>query len=356
MSKLYLFKGSLPDSFFRQTADYIASVQRSDGAIPWFKGGHADPWNHTEAAMGLSITGKYKEAERAYDWLKDTQLENGAWWNSYKDDSTEEKLRTESNFVAYVAAGVWHHYLISQKEAFLRKMWPVVESAIDFVISLQTEHGDISWAVDEDYGIRNDALVTGCSSIYKSLECAINIAAALDKKRPQWIISRNKLGYTIRNHPERFDRTWESKVRYSMDWFYPVLAGVYTGNAARSRISSKWDTFVKNELGCLCVSDEPWVTVAESCELTMALIGAGNHKKAAQLFSWLHNFREKDGSYWTGYVYTKDELWPEEKPTWTAGAVLLAADALANATPASQLFTKVSIVDANENKKDIHYA
>ena len=32
----------------------IAEVQRPDGMIPWFEGGHCDPWNHVESAMALS--------------------------------------------------------------------------------------------------------------------------------------------------------------------------------------------------------------------------------------------------------------------------------------------------------------
>jgi len=356
MSKLFFLKGAFPNEYFTGTADYISSVQEPDGSIPWFKGGYTDPWDHVESAMGLSICGKYREAEKAYDWLKENQLDNGSWWNAYKDGQVEDNSRTESNFVAYIATGVWHHFPITQNFSFLKRLWPVVDAAIEFVISLQTKHGEISWAVDGDDNVREDALITGCSSIYKSLECAINQAAVLNKKRPHWTLARNRLGHTLRNHPERFDRTWESKSRYSMDWFYPVLTGVITGPAARSRLNAKWEIFVKEDLGCCCVSDEPWVTIAESCELTMALLAAGDHKKAARLFSWVHNFREKDGSYWTGYVYTKDELWPVEKPTWTAGAVLLAADALANVTPASQLFTKVSLVDAGENFKSISYA
>lgn len=31
----------------------ILGVQRPDGAIPWFRGHHLDPWDHTEAAMAL---------------------------------------------------------------------------------------------------------------------------------------------------------------------------------------------------------------------------------------------------------------------------------------------------------------
>ena len=79
--------------------------------------------------------------------------------------------------------------------------------------------------------------------------------------------------------------------------------------------------------------------MAESCELVMALLSAGEYQKAVQLFSWLHQFRDSDGSYWTGYVHRDDALWPLEKPTWTAGAVLLAADALHRITPAAELFT-----------------
>ena len=356
MSKLYFVKDFFPGEFFMKTADYIESVQEADGSIPWFKGGYTDPWDHVEAAMGLSICGKIREAERAYNWLSETQLDNGGWWNAYKNGVVEDSTRIESNFVAYVATGVRHHYLITGDRLFLKKMWPVVEKAIEFVLNLQTEYGEIGWAVDSEKGVRDDALITGCSSIYKSLECAINIATVLEIKKPSWISSRTRLGNTLRNHPERFDRTWESKSRYSMDWFYPVLTGVTTGPAARSRIAAKWGTFVVENMGCLCVSDEPWVTVAESCELTMALIGAGHFKKASQLFNCLHDYRENDGSYWTGYVYSKDELWPVEKPTWTAGAILLAADALTNATPASQLFTSVSLINVAENDKTVHYA
>ena len=140
----------------------------------------------------------------------------------------------------------------------------MVDKAIGFVLALQTEHGDIHWAVDGDGVPKCDALVTGCSSIYKSLECAHNIAYTLGEERPHWLDARENLGNALRHKPERFDRTWESKARYSMDWFYPVLTGVLSGKEARARISARWDEFIENKLGCRCVSDEPWVTVAES--------------------------------------------------------------------------------------------
>ena len=134
-----------------------------------------------------------------------------------------------------------------------------------------------------------------------------------------------------------------------MDWFYPVLTGVIKGRQAQQHLNARWDEFVVAEQGCHCVNDEPWVTVAESCELVMSLLAAGQYPQAVELFSWLHQFRHEDGSYWTGYVYRDEALWPLEKPTWTAGAVMLAADALSNHTNAAHLFREESTVSASSD-------
>jgi hypothetical protein len=216
-----------------------------------------------------------------------------------------------------------------------------------FVLALQSAHGDIDWAVGEDNQPRKDALVTGCSSIYKSLECAHNIALTLGQERPDLLAARTRLGEALRHRPERFDRTWESKSRYSMDWFYPVLTGVITGAAARERLASRWSEFVEDGMGCRCVVEEPWVTVAESCELVMALLAAGDRARAVELYSWLHQWRSDEGDYWTGYQFAQDLLWPDERPTWTAGAVLLAADALTQHTAAANLFTRVELLGSD---------
>ena len=346
MSGVCISKGLFPKEFFRSTVDCIAAVQQEDGCIPWFEGGHADPWDHVEAAMGLSIGGRWAEAERAYDWLRNEQLSDGSWWAAYKNGEIDNRERRETNFVAYVATGVWHHYLISQNKAFLQRNWCMVQAAIEFVLRQQTEHGDINWAVNTDGESMQDALITGCSSIYKSLECAHNIAATLGDLRPQWLEARSRLGEALRNKPERFDRTWESKARYSMDWFYPVLTGALSPAQGKARLQQRWNEFVEADMGCRCVSDEPWVTVAESCELTMALLAAGDHARAVTVYSWLHQWRLPSGEYWTGYQFKLDLMWPDEKPTWTSGAILLAADALAEYTPAHGLFNRVTLLDA----------
>ena len=61
------------------------------------------------------------------------------------------------------------------------------------------------------------------------------------------------------------------KSRFSMDWYYPVLCGAVTGGEARRRIDKFWDKFVVPDWGVRCVSDRPWVTMAETSELVLTL-------------------------------------------------------------------------------------
>jgi len=238
---------------------------------------------------------------------------------------------------------VWHHFLITQDTGFLARCFPVVSKAINFVLRYQSPDGEIDWAVDPSGAPLGDALLTGCSSIYKSLECAILIADQLDAPAAEWRAARSSLGDAVRHRPERFDRTWESKSRYAMDWFYPILGGLVVGEQAKDRLVQRWTEFVEPGIGCRCENHQPWATVAESCELTLALLAAGEREQAAELFSWLTQWRDVDGAWWTGYQFAERVLWPKEKPTWTAGAVLLAVDALTHHTAASRLFLSSAV-------------
>jgi hypothetical protein len=66
-----------------------------------------------------------------------------------------------------------------------------------------------------------------------------------------------------------------------MDWYYPVLSVPCPGEAARDRLESRWDEFVLDGVGVRCVSDQPWVTAAETAECVMALDAIGMRDNAA---------------------------------------------------------------------------
>ena len=91
--------------------------------------------------------------------------------------------------------------------------------------------------------------------------------------------------------------------------------------------------------GVRCVSDKPWVTIAETSELILALAGMGNLEQARIVFNWICDRRYDDGSYWCGFTCPDLIIWPEDKIAWTNAAALIAADAIYRLTPASVLFS-----------------
>jgi len=148
---------ALPNSL-HSTAEFIRRTQLSNGAIPWFAGGIIDPWDHVEAAMGLAVAGCYRDAANAYTWLAQQQRPDGAWFAAYNEHGIADDTRAETNFVAYVATGVWHLVLIDNNRSFAESMWPTVQAAIDFVLQLQAPTGEIYWALDSSKGVSHDAL------------------------------------------------------------------------------------------------------------------------------------------------------------------------------------------------------
>jgi hypothetical protein len=330
-----------------ETAASIAALQLPCGMIPWYSGGHCDPWNHVETAMALATAGRVTEAEQAYEWLLHMQRSDGSWFNYYVESPdgegdvpgspaiAVEDAKLDTNVCAYVATGVWHHWLLTQDRGFVEHLWPTVRRAIDWVLAMQTERGEIVWAREVDSRPWTYALLTGSSSIHHALDCGLRLAEVVDVVRPRWELARAALGRTIRTRPEVF----EPKERWAMDWYYPVLCGVLFGATAERRLASAWGAFVMPGLGVRCVSDEPWVTAAETAECAMAHAVAGDKATAIELLDWTRAHRHDDGSYWTGLVYPEAVHFPAgERTAYTGAAVILAADAISATTAASGIF------------------
>ena len=315
------------------TAATIVAVQRPDGSIPWFEGGHLDPWDHVQAAMGLAVAGRLEEAEAAYAWSRSSQRPDGTWGTRYVGDLLED-ASADANFTAYVATGVLHHWRVTGDRGFVERMWPTVRAALDAVLALQDDAGPVRWSRDADGHVAAEALVTGNASIHLSLRCGLALADVVDDPRPSWLDAAVRLRHALDQHPDLF----ADKARFSMDWYYPVLGGALPSEVALQRLDDRWDDFVVPGLGTRCVDDSPWVTGGETCELVLALDAVGRHDDAVRMLGDVQHLRRDDATYWTGFVYPDETFWPVEQTTWTAGTVLLAADALSRTTPASGLF------------------
>jgi len=217
-----------------------------------------------------------------------------------------------------------------------RFSWSLERQGCHFALSHQGEAGQIAWRGDDP---DDGALLTGSSSIHTSIRCAVVLAEHLGHERPDWELSLGSLAIAVAHRPDVF----LDKGRWAMDWYYPILGGVLRGHSAHARIAGGWDTFVVEGRGARCVSDRPWVTAAETCELVMALDAIGAHNEARQLFAWVQFLRADGGGYWTGAnfdggAFDRDgQLFPVEQPTWNSAAVVLAAHALAGRSPTAGL-------------------
>jgi hypothetical protein len=318
------------------TGETIAAAQQRDGAIGW-PDGHIDAWNHVECAMALSACGLRGPARRAYGWLAATQRPDGSW-PVQTADGTRADRAAESNHAVYPAVGVWHEFLVTGDDAFIARMWPLVRAGVQFALGLQREGGEIVWRRLRDGRPDAFALLAGCSSMYQGLRCAIALADHLGTSEPDWDLAAAQLGHAVACHEQAF----ADKSRYSMDWYYPVLGGPLRGAGAVQRLAAGWDTFVVPGLGIRCVSDEPWVTGAETCELALALDAVGDQARALDLLEQIQHLRDRSGAYWTGWQFVNQAHFPAEQSAWTAATVVLAADALSGATGGAALFADVT--------------
>nr|WP_208383580.1 prenyltransferase [Modestobacter marinus] len=332
--------GVLTGDQLRRTVAAIAAEQSADGALPWSRGGQLDAWDSVEAAMALDVGGEHGRALAAYDWLAGQQRADGSWAAEYRDGAVVSPA-VESNHAGYLAVGVWHSWLCTGDAGMVDRLWPTVRRALDLVTRMQLATGAISWALRPDGTPDDTALLTGNASLFQALRTGIALADLVGAAVPDWELAATGLGRALRTRPGAFaDRS-----RYSMDWYYPVLAGALTGAAAEEQLSAGWDTFVVPGLGVRCVADRPWVTGAETCELALALAAAGRPDDATEQLAAMQHLRAEDGSYWTGLVYADDARWPVERTTWTAAAVVLAADAVAGTGPAAALFADPAALD-----------
>ena len=258
------------------TASSIAEVQLHDGMIPWFEGGHCDPWNHVESAMALSVGGLHKEAALAYQWLADSAASRRVVVQLLHGDRGCEGSSPRHQRVRLCRHRCLAPFRVTGDVSVLAAMWPVLDKALEFVLRFQREDG-------ADLVVRRSRRPSG------ALPAAHRVVVDLPRaalwcglrrrrwgdERPDWELAAGRLAHTIAHAPEVF----EPKHEFAMDWYYPVLSGALSGEAAAARIDAWWDTFVMDGRGVRCVSTGPWVTAAETAECALALDAVGRRRR-----------------------------------------------------------------------------
>ena len=333
-------KQILKKSFFENIAKFIKSIQLKSGAIPSNDDGSHDPWDHIESIMGLNFANEYESSKLAFNWLIKNQNQDGSWFSKYMDDIPIEKNKP-THFAPYISVAALHFYKIFSDKEYLEYLWPSIESAINFSIKLQIQNGTIPWSVDKNQKIEEDFLLTGSSSILKSIECGIAISKIIKstKNLEDWNNSYELLSKAIKNPSGKFDLLKDRK-RFSMDWYYPILSGCLNDNQKFFYVDKVFKDFYIKEMGIKCVIEEPWVTVAETCEFIICLMISGREEDAKKLLKDVINISDINGVPYMGWQYEENIFWPLERPSWTSAALIIAADSVMGLSKGKDLFLK----------------
>ena len=331
-------KDFLRKEIFKINGAYIKSIQYKSGAIPSNEDGTHDPWDHIESIMGLNIYKDIEASKSAFNWLTHHQNSDGSWYAKYyKTDAIEKNKPT--HFSPYIAVAALHFFRIFKDINFLQSIWSSIELAVNFSVELQQDNGTIPWSIDNNSRIENDYLLTGCSSILKSIECGIALSKILNETEniEKWKKAHLLLSNAIQDPDGKFDLIKDRK-RFSMDWYYPILSGCLKQDEKSHYINKIFKDFYLDGIGIKCVIEEPWVTVAETSEFILALMCAGYDDEAKRLLFDVLNISDEEGIPFMGWQYEQNIFWPEEKPSWTAAALMLSADCVFDYSDASDLF------------------
>jgi len=296
---------------FEPSKNWIISNQSSNGAIFWDEKGKCDPWDHCECLIALAIYEEWEHFWKGVNWFFDNLNKDGLIYAEFQDEEPS-KLHFESHHAPYIIIPLTQASLIDQEQDYkkiltneqLLKLENIFEALNDF----KDEDGYFYWAKDSN-GYSDNSLITASMSIFLSL-------AAKDKSFPK---------FNIDIWQEKFNRDGVDRSRFSMDFYYPFLAGIKNNKKEFLVLLNNY--YVKG-LGVKCVAEEPWVTIAESCECVISALIHDNDNIAKKIFRDIQQFQNKDGIFPTGYQYDMEILWPEENSTWTNAAVIIAAHAL----------------------------
>ena len=232
--------------------------------------------------MALDVGGRFAEAERAYEWLRGMQHSDGSWHAYYQGDAVKEHDARHQRHVLRRQRRVAPLPARTGDTGFLERAVPG-RRARDRLRARQP-------APDrrDRMGRRPDACRGQGRAAHRLVEHLL-VVALRDRRGRATRTRASRLGALTRIARHRDRAPPRALPRQGTLGDGLVLPDprrcAARATPPRRASPSKWDTFVVPGRGVRCVSDQPWITAAETCELVMALDAIGLHDRAHELFA-----------------------------------------------------------------------
>ena len=318
--------------------NWIVQNQLLDGSIPWDEKGKCDAWDHSECLISLAIYKEWEAFDKGVDWFFSNLNSQGLIYSEFNNQQPT-LLNYQSHHAPYIALPLLQRYLIDKNLDHLNKYLPQLNTIFSSLLDFMDTDGMYYWSKD-DNGYADNSLITASMSIAISVQAYTSIIEILDLANEKSDYDTDLKSKSLKDLKtlldksfwsnseiqwDKFDRDGVDRSRFSMDFYYPYLAGIKNN---KSEFLKSLESFYVKGLGVKCVKEEPWVTVAESCECVIAALAHENIQIAEDIFNDIQQFQDSEGIFPTGYQYDLKIFWPEEKSTWTNAAVIIAAHAL----------------------------
>ncbi len=312
---------------FQPMINWIEKNQSSSGMIYWDEKKNFDAWDHFECLTALAILGRKDSFLKGLNWFLDNLSKDNQIFSSYKGKKITQNYY-ELHHAIYFSVPLLQGFYIFEEIELLKKNFDPLKKIVEKTINSRDNYGFFYWA-EKDGEFQDNSLISATSSIYLSLKASIEIYKFLkkDTKLLEDIIKSIEQQFT--GDMSRFNRDGVDRSRFSMDAYYPYLAGINLDN--QTLLDSLSDFYVPG-MGIKCVKEEPWVTFAESSEAIISLIRVGEIEFAKKIMSEIENFKNKEGIFPTGYQFSEKIFWPDERSTWTNAAYIIAKDCLYDLT------------------------
>ena len=312
---------------FQPMINWIEKNQSSSGMIYWDEKKNFDAWDHFECLTALAILGRKDSFLKGLNWFLDNLSKDNQIFSSYKGKKITQNYY-ELHHAIYFSVPLLQGFYIFEEIELLKKNFDPLKKIVEKTINSRDNYGFFYWA-EKDGEFQDNSLISATSSIYLSLKASIEIYKFLkkDTKLLEDIIKSIEQQFT--GDMSRFNRDGVDRSRFSMDAYYPYLAGINLDN--QTLLDSLSDFYVPG-MGIKCVKEEPWVTFAESSEAIISLIRVGEIEFAKKIMSEIENFKNEEGIFPTGYQFSEKIFWPDERSTWTNAAYIIAKDCLYDLT------------------------
>ena len=132
-----------------------------------------------------------------------------------------------------------------------------------------------------------------------------------------------------------------------MDWYYPVLTGASVGEAPRPAWPTAGDGSPWKDSASVACTTNRGSPRQRPPSVRSRTPPSATSRPPPTCCAWTraHRLEAPSGAYWTGIVYPGADVFPAgEHTSYTAAAVILAADAITGASPAADLFVPRSTV------------